>query len=475
MSKNTVGRIPAMVKVNLSTSWHILASSALYNLQHHQTETHFLKPKGRIYYGWVIVAGLMAVGAVSTGMGGVNLGLFIKPMRDDLGIGTSIFGWAQTARIIGFAASGWLIGRLIDKHGGRLLLAGAGVIAGVAMFALANVQEGWQVILVFFVVGATGIQGGGGSLFMSVPLSNWFMRQRGKAMSVAFIGMPIGIFIFAPLSQLLIDEVGWRDTWLILGGGAAIIIVLVALLIMRRRPEDMGLHIDGVDPAQAAVAPASGARLPAFVDQVSWTRHEALRSSTFWRLTAIDGLRMLAMSSVGIFRVPFFIDDKGFDAHIVAFSLSAEAVFAVFVSLPTGWAVDRYQPRYVAAISTVCMIVGFLMTMTAGSIFQVFAATSVFGLGIASFIICQNSVWPAYFGHANIGSIRGASTPLMLVFSAIGAPLTGMSRDWTGSFVYAWLIGVLCLAIAVALLLITPRPVRQPEASHTEPAPTFAS
>jgi hypothetical protein len=146
----------------------------------------------------------MAVGAVSSGMGGVNLGLFIKPMRDDLDIGTSVFGWAQTARIIGFAASGWLIGRLIDKHGARLLLAAAGLVAGAAMIALANVQEGWQIAAVFFVVGTTGIQGGGGSLFMSVPLANWFMRQRGKAMSVAFIGMPVGIFVFAPLSQLLI-------------------------------------------------------------------------------------------------------------------------------------------------------------------------------------------------------------------------------------------------------------------------------
>jgi MFS family permease len=433
-----------------------------------------LKPQGGIYYGWIIVAGLMVVGAVSTGMGGVNLGLFIKPMRDELDIGTSIFGWAQTARIIGFAASGWLIGRLIDKHGARLLLALAGVLAGGAMFALANVQAGWQIVIVFFVVGATGIQGGGGSLFMSVPLSNWFMRKRGKAMSVAFIGMPIGIFIFSPLSQLLIDEVGWRDTWLILGVGAAVAIVLVALLIVRRRPQDMGLYIDGVEPIpQAATSPAAG-HAPAFVDTVSWTRQEALRSTTFWRLTAVDGLRMLAMSSVGIFRVPYFIDDKGFDASIVAWSLSAEAIFAVLVSLPTGWAVDRYQPRYVAAVSTLLMVAGFLLTMTASSIVMVFVATSVFGLGVASFIICQNAVWPAYFGHAHIGSIRGFATPLMLVFSAIGAPLTGIVRDATGSYQPAWIAGTIGLVIATLLLLITPKPVK-PEGKFPESEPAAAA
>jgi MFS family permease len=184
---------------------------------------------------------------------------------------------------------------------------------------------------------------------------------------------------------------------------------------------------------------------------------------------------MLAMSTVGVFRVPFFIDDKGFDAHIVAWSLSAEAVFALLVSLPTGWAVDRYQPRYIAAVSTLCMIGGFLLTMTASSIVHVFAATSVLGIGIASFIICQNAVWPAYFGHASIGAIRGASTPVMLVFSAVGAPLTGMSRDWTGSFVYAWIAGTALLAVAFFLLLTTPRPQRRPQPAEPEPAATFVS
>jgi MFS family permease len=410
----------------------------------------------RLYYGWVIVAGLMAVGAVSTGMGGVNLGLFIKPMRDELGIGTSVFGIAQTARLIGFALSGWFLGRIIDRRGARLPLALAGLFAGGAMIALSQVVAGWQIVAVFFVVGATGLQGGGGSLFLSVPLANWFIRKRGKAMSVAFIGMPVGIFIFSPLSQFLIDEIGWRDTWLVLGGGGAVVTFLVAVLIVRRRPQDMGLRPDGealTIPGETTGAPARAAHT-----EVSWTRLEAVHNSTFWRLTAIDGLRMLAMSSIGIFRVPYFIDDKGFDASIVAWSLSAEAIFAVFVSLPTGWAVDRYQPRYVAALSTALMIAGFLLTMTASSIVMVFVATSVFGLGVASFIVCQNTVWPAYFGHAHIGSIRGFSTPIMLIFSAVGAPLTGIIRDTTGSYQPAWIAGTVGLVIAMLLLLVTPKP-----------------
>jgi len=423
---------------------------------------------GRIYYGWVIVAGLALVGAVSAGMGGVNLGLFVDPMSEDLGIGKAAFGWAQTARLVGFAASGWLIGRLIDRHGARVPMAVAGVCAGAAILGLSLVESGWHIVLAFTAIGLTGLQGGGGTLYSAVPLSRWFVRLRGRAMSLAFAGTPVGIFVFAPLSQVLIDLVGWRTTWRILGGGAALITILVAVLIVRRRPEDMGLQPDGlayVPPDETASQPLP----PTGLGEYSWTRQEALRSSIFWRLALVDGLRMFAMSSLGVFRVPFFIDDKGFDAQIVAFALSAEALFAFLVALPAGWALDRFQPRFVAAASTAAIALGFVQTMTVGSILQVYASTSVFGLGVAVFIVSQNAIWPAYFGNEHIGSIRGLSMPVTLVFSAVGAPLTGIVRDETGTYMPAWGVGLAGLLVGLMLLLITPAPGRPRPASAQTP------
>jgi cyanate permease len=49
----------------------------------------------------------------------------------------------------------------------------------------------------------------------------------------------------------------------------------------------------------------------------------------------------------------------------------------------------------------------------------------------------------------------------MLVFSAVGAPLTGISRDMTGSFVYAWVAGTVLLVVALVLLLVTPAPAHR--------------
>src|SRR4029079_7399817 len=110
--------------------------------------------------------------------------------------------------------------------------------------------------------GATGLQGGGNSLFTQVPLARWFVRNRGKALSMAFIGTPAGIFVFPTLTQLLIDEFGWRSAWAMIGGFGGVVVVIVALLIMRDRPSDMGLAPDGIDeapPEPGTLRPADAA------------------------------------------------------------------------------------------------------------------------------------------------------------------------------------------------------------------------
>ena len=124
----------------------------------------------RFYYGWVIVAVMGVVTAVSLALGGVNFGFFIKPMSDDLGISQAFFGWAQTARLVGFALTSFLVGKVLDRFGARIPLAIAAALMGGAVFALALVTEGWQLIALFFFIGAIGMQGGGGNLYSAVPL-----------------------------------------------------------------------------------------------------------------------------------------------------------------------------------------------------------------------------------------------------------------------------------------------------------------
>ena len=405
------------------------------------------------YYGWVVVAGMALVGMTITLMLGANVGVFIRPMGDDLGIGSTPFGLAQTARLLAFAASGLVVGRLLDRFGARLPMTAAGAALGAGVAALGLVREGWQLVALFAVVGLIGFQSGQ-ALYTTVPIASWFERKRGKAMAFAFSGVPVGIGVSGPLTQALIDWVGWRSAWVVLGVGGGAVIVLAALLLVRRRPEDMGLEIDGAPAGGEAEA---GAGRPSGAVEYPWTRQEAMRTRAFWMLAVAFGLFMFGTTSLSVFRIDFFVE-RGLSPSVAAWSLMADAAASTAVSVSAGFFLDRFSLRGIAAWGFGVLAVSYVVTMTTASAAQMTAAMLLFGLGIATGMVAQNAIWPAYFGRAHLGAIRGSALPVTLAFSALGAPVAGLTRDYAGGYYAAWWTAIALFLAAAALILATPKP-----------------
>ena len=426
-----------------------------------------LRGRRRLFYGWYMVAGLATVSLVSVNMAGISLGFFVRPMQAELNITDAYFGWAQFARLIGFGVSSYFIGHILDRHGARWPLVVAGILAGVLVVLLATIQAGWQFVLLFVFIGAIGMQGGGGNLYASVPIARWFHRNRGKAMSTVFLGIPAGIFLI-PIVTYLITNAGWRATFVTTGIFGGMVVVLVALFVIRRSPEDMGVGPDGDPLDGTADNPTSRPDT-----EYSWTRHQALRSPAFWRLVLVYGFLFLAMNTVSLFRTPYF-EDQGVSRQMIGFAFSAEAIASVLAAIPAGWALDRYQIRYVASIPLLVMVLAVIATMAASNGWQVFLATCLFGVGAASSSVANNVIWPDYFGSLHIGAIRGRAMQLIMFFSAAGSPFTGFIKDTTGSYLPAWWTAIAGLLIAVVILLTTSRPAVPESDSETdvEPADT---
>ena len=297
----------------------------------------------------------------------------------------------------------------------------------------------------------------GQSLYTTVPVAQWFVRKRGRAIALAFVGVPAGIAISGPLSQALIDMLDWRTAWVVLGVGGGLAIALISLLVLRRRPEDMGLLPDGASPETAAAGAERAARPRAMAEADSWTRAQAIRTGAFWRVAVVFGLLMFGSSTMNVFRIPYFVD-KGVSPQIAAYNLTADAVTAVFLSLVVGYLVERVQPRFVVAVGFVFLIASFLLTMAATNLWQMFFSSALIGAGLSTLMVSQNTIWPTYFGRAYLGSIRGIAMPVTLACSGAGAPLAGMVHDATGSYFPAWWIAIGSFIIAAGIMLRTPRP-----------------
>tara|TARA_B000000437_G_scaffold157843_1_gene115751 strand:- start:370 stop:1533 length:1164 start_codon:yes stop_codon:yes gene_type:complete len=382
-------------------------------------------------------------------LGTLNFGLFIKPMGDELQIGRSFFGWAQTARqVVGGLTSPWM-GIWVDKYGSRIILPLATLITGMGLILLGFNSSGILMIIIFGFIGITSL-GGPGALITTVPISKWFVSKRGKALAITSLGVPIGAMIFVPLTQYLIDFSGWRNTWIIFGLLAIIIIIPPSLVLLRRQPEDIGLLPDGEQSSEKN-----------YIDsEVSWEFSEAIKTSVFWRITICLTVISMATGTIAIHRIPAFMD-RGLDPQLIAWSTAFDAVCAGISTFTVGNLVRRVGIRILGTISFLFLAFASWITIYAFSFFEIFISMAIFGLGIGGLMFIHSFIWADYFGRKNLGQIRGKVTPFILIIGGAGAPVAGYVRDFTGSYEIVWFIGMFMMFFTAALFFTCKKPEKK--------------
>ncbi len=408
------------------------------------------------FYGWVIVAVMAATGAVSMGMGSLNFGLFIKPMGDELGIGRAAFGWAQTARQGASSATSPLIGWLLDRYGSRVMLPVAALATGGALIGLAYVTSAWHLVVLFVVMGLVGMSGPG-ALVTTVPVLKWFVRNRGKAVAYVGLGIPVGALLFIPLTQVLINEIGWRGAWIVLAIIGLVVIIPLGAIFVRRQPEDVGMLPDGGAPVEESGEGGSSARQA--VEEVSWTVREAVRTTTLWRLVIVFSMVQLATGTVALHRIAAFMD-RGMDPTLISFATAFDAVAAGGSTFLFGMLVKWVPARFLGAFGFSMLAGASVLTIYATNLPIMFVSMWIFGMGIGGMMFLNNFIWADYFGRGSVGGIRGLANPINLVIGGIGAPAAGYVRDWTGSYDPAWWVGVGLMSAAALLIVLTRAPLK---------------
>ncbi len=418
---------------------------------------HWLNSSGegrpKYFYGWVIVVVMAITGAVSMGMGSLNFGLFIKPMGDELGIGRAAFGWAQTARMGASSATSPLIGWLIDRYGSRVMLPVAALATGAALIGLAYVTSAWHLVVLFIVMGLVGMSGPG-ALVTTVPVLKWFVRNRGKAVAFVGLGIPVGALLFIPLTQVLINGIGWRGSWIVLAIIGICVIVPLGAIFIRRQPEDLGMLPDGGE-SEGPNDDSSSAR--SAVEEVSWTVREAVRTTTLWRLVIVFSMVQMATGTVALHRIAAFMD-RGMDPTLISFATAFDAVAAGASTFMFGMLVRWVPSRFLGAVGFSMLAGASVLTIYATNLPIMFISMAIFGIGIGGMMFLNNFIWADYFGRGSVGGIRGLANPINLVIGGIGAPAAGYVHEWYGSYDPAWWVGVGLMGGAALLIVLTRAP-----------------
>jgi len=424
------------------------------------------------FYGWIIVVVAFLMSFTESGVFQNILAIFMKPM-------VSEFGWSRAsvtgAIAFGSVCGGLLslaVGPVLDRYGPRMVGFWGIMFLSLGLVAMTFVESLWQLYL-FFGVGrmiAVGVLG----LAVSVSVSNWFVRQRGRAMGIARIGDRLGGALLPLMVQFFILAIGWRMAW----SGLGIVVFLMSgiptLLFMRRRPEDMGLLPDGASPAPEKAIPDAGSPGEACgVDaEPVWTRAQAARTKTFWTLTLICSLIPFAQAGINFHIYPF-LTDQGFPETTAVLVLTTIAVFGMVGSALWGMLAEKFRIQNLLVANVVGN--GLIFVLLYWSI--LFRLDGMIGNGVVFLLAALHGifhggripmvpiVWADFFGRRSMGSIFGLANPFWFTANALGPLFAGFCFDLFGDYAlpFYFFAAVFILSGIITTVLRPPRhPVQAP-------------
>ena len=196
--------------------------------------------------------------------------VFVLPLEKEFGWTRAQTSWVFTIAIVVFAATFVLAGRIQDKRGPRICAALGGTLVGLGFFLASWTTSLGFLYFIFAIIGV----GNGFGYATPVPVaSKWFPDKRGLVVGLMVGGYGGGSAIFGPLAIRLIESVGWRPTFQILGA-LFFVMGLIGTWLLVNPPA--GYQPPGWKPvATGAVAQRSTRE---------YTTAEILRTPTFYLL-----------------------------------------------------------------------------------------------------------------------------------------------------------------------------------------------
>jgi sugar phosphate permease len=131
----------------------------------------------------------------------------------------------------------------------------------------------------------------------------------------------------------VVDSIGWRNTWTLLGVVTLLVMFPVALT-MRRAPESYGLLPDGQIVGAVRNEKEQRAFEAAQRDfERSLTVREAVRTPAMWLLVLSTGCSALGMTGVIMNSIPF-LTDHGFTRTEASVAAAVQGGAALSATLP---------------------------------------------------------------------------------------------------------------------------------------------
>ena len=408
------------------------------------------------FYGWVNLAVLfpfnMTVGALL-----ITFGIFLPYWVKDFGWSRGLISGAQSTNMVIIGLVAPTVGFFIMRWGGKAAIIVGNLLNTAGLVLLSCFYDVWQLYLGYGVLIGAGFSLGG-ALAMNTIISHWFEKKLSIAVGIATAATGVTGMLIAPLILYLINTIGWRHTFLVFAGLIMLFCVILPALFVKNRPGDLGQVPDGPRSKQTENSHTRGNKKAAYRTPVDFTAKEAFKTKTLWMLLIFYTLNYMIMNWVVTHQVTYMFD-IGISSGMTGAVIGIMSTAMTIAQISAGILAVRINMQYITLVAIATLIIGLIIAPFAHSFATVLLYATLFGIGFGINVLVLVNMVPKFFGTSEYPKIMGYITPFNTIIGSISVPIAGHIRDVMGSYVPAFQVSVIIMAVAFVCIVFAKPPV----------------
>ena len=344
------------------------------------------------------------------------IGIFSAEIRAAFALSHGGFGLVYSLASLAAGVLLIWLGRFIDRVDLRLWVALLGV-AAVGACIVMSVAPSVVLLAVALFMLRLSCQSLLTHTYMT-SMARYFDSGRGKAISIAMLGHPLGEAVFPPLSIALLAALGWRGAWLVYAGIGAALFIPSLVWLLRGHGERHRSYLARL--AEPSASSGESGR--------QWTQAEVLRDVRFYLIQ----IAMLAPPFIFtglLIHQAHLAEVKGWSLAWLATCFTAYAAASIASSLVMGPLIDRIGAIRIAPYA----LLPIMVSMLALALFSHPAAAMLFmaGLGLCMGMVFTSftAIWAELYGVRHLGAIRSLVMAIMILVSALAPAVMGWLFD----------------------------------------------
>lgn len=367
--------------------------------------------------------------------------VLMQPMGRDFDWSLGQISWLLTCLGLGSAFMSPIIGKAIDRFGPRPVLLIYSALYGVVAITLSMVgRQAWQLYALFICVGLLNA----GLLAQGRMIASWFEQRRGLAYGVFGFGTAALTPLLLHGVRLVVDSLGWRSAFAILG--LLVLAVVMPMVLLWFREPGTG---SGASEAHVASVPQNVP--PGLSPREAWT------SRAYWQVVGSLVFSVFVYIGVVTHGVAM-LTERGLSRVEATTVLSGISIGTMIAQPLIGYLVDRFNSPRIVAPFAAAAFVGLILLSHLTTPTGLILAAVILGLGAGGESGTTQYWVIRYCGLRNFSLIYGSIQPInLLLATAAGPLLLGTLYDRTGSYALNFIVMESALIAAAALILLLPR------------------